>query len=329
MPIDPNIILQARGVDIPDFGAIREQQQKIAQQKQAMQMQGVEMQQKRLDQQRQMTVRDLFTKHSASGQLDQKALMGDLYRVDPQAAMTFADSFQKQDHETWNRGYQEKLLADKNLDRREARDQRRFLAAQNNDFKQQTIDLKRQEIEAGRAKGEYLPLDAKAEVDGLAKKNANKTAIANQIDSVMGNWDKLAPDQQVAQGGQLLKILNSTEGSDAVGAEEAKRLGAKLEFATGNIFSSNPVQFGRDLGGFATQARDTAKNIRGAATMNQTRIDELMGRAPRAPQTKTEAPPNTKPDLGARVDGYVFLGGDPSNPRSWKAASPTSVAQVK
>lgn len=126
--------------------------------------------------------------------------------------------------------------------------------------------------------GANLPLDQKKVVETLATKNANKIAIKNQIDAVMSNWDDLSDDQKVASGRQLLKTLNSTEGADAIGSEEANRLGSKLEFAMGNFTNSNPTQFGRDLSGFAEQARNTAKSIGSAVDKNQERVNELMGR---------------------------------------------------
>lgn len=128
--------------------------------------------------------------------------------------------------------------------------------------------------------GENLPLDAKKTVETLASKNAGKVAIKNQIDAVMTNWESLSDDQKVAAGRQLLKTLNSTEGADAIGAEEAKRLGSKLEFAVGNLTNSNPIQFGRDLPGFAEQARNTSAAIGRAVDRNQAEIDRTMGRRP-------------------------------------------------
>lgn len=133
-----------------------------------------------------------------------------------------------------------------------------------------------------------LPVEKQKVIEGLGTKNANKIAISNQIDSVMNNWDNLSDDQKVTQGRQLIKVLNSTEGADAVGSEEAKRLGSKLEFAMGNLFNSNPVQWGRDLEGFKEQANLTSKGIKGAIKSNNSSIDEAYGRAP----VKTEE--NTK-----------------------------------
>lgn len=126
---------------------------------------------------------------------------------------------------------------------------------------------------------QQLPMEDQEVVKDLSKKNASKIAIVNQIDSVLENWDNLPDDQKLMQGRQLIKVLNSTEGSDAVGAEEAARLGAKLEFAMGNFTNSNPIQFGRDLPGFKSQATTTAKGIRGAIKANEGVIAERYRRA--------------------------------------------------
>lgn len=126
--------------------------------------------------------------------------------------------------------------------------------------------------------GEYLPFEQKKVATDLSGKNANKVAIKNQIDSVVGQWDSLTEDQKIASGRQLLKTLNSTEGADAIGVEEANRLGSKLEFAMGNLFNSNPVQFGRDLAGFKEQAKNTSKAIGQSIKSNQEIIKGITGR---------------------------------------------------
>ena len=141
--------------------------------------------------------------------------------------------------------------------------------------------LKARKIRADEAKaqrqGEHLQLEEKKTVEGLATKNANKVAIKNQIDAVLSQWDSYSQDQKLAQGRQLLKTLNSPEGADAIGAEEANRLGSKLEFALGNFTNSNPTQFGRDLEGFKQQAADTSKNLGIAIDSNRKIIDSVMG----------------------------------------------------
>lgn len=122
-----------------------------------------------------------------------------------------------------------------------------------------------------------MPLENKLVVSGLSQKNAAKISIANQIDSVMGNWDNLSDDQKVVQGGQLLKTLNSPEGADAIGAEEAKRLGGLLQFKVFNVLE--PGSFiGRDLPQFKEQAMGTSKGLKEAISRNQQIIGSLTGR---------------------------------------------------
>lgn len=148
-------------------------------------------------------------------------------------------------------------------------------------LKERELDIKKKDAEAKRMNGEGLPIDKKKVVEGLATQNANKTSIKNQIDAVLSTWDKLSDDQKVSSGRQLLKTLNSTEGKDAIGAEEASRLGSRLEFAMGNFGNSNPMQFGRDLKGFKEQAKNTSAAIGTGIQSNQDVIDKNLGR----PQT--------------------------------------------
>jgi hypothetical protein len=143
---------------------------------------------------------------------------------------------------------------------------------------QQSKVLKSMANKSDTTTGEKLPIDKKKIVENLATKNANKIAIANQIDSVLSIWDTLDDEQKLAQGRQMLKTLNSPEGADAIGAEEANRLGSKLEFAMGNFTNSNSTQFGRDLEGFKEQAFNTSKGLKGAIQLNQGIIDREIGR---------------------------------------------------
>lgn len=193
-------------------------------------------------------------------------------------------------------------------------DERKFAADQADKKTQREIELKKLKNEVNS--GDKLPIDKKKVVEGLATKNANKTAIKNQIDSVISQWDNLSEDQKVASGRQLLKTLNSTEGADAIGTEEAKRLGSKLEFAMGNLTNGNPIQFGRDLQGFKEQAMNTSKAIEDAVLSNQKIIDQNMGRSV---ESTSQVKPNQLkiPKPGDVQDGYVFLGGDPSVKKNW------------
>jgi hypothetical protein len=128
--------------------------------------------------------------------------------------------------------------------------------------------------------GEGLTLDNKKMVEGLASKNAGKTSVATQIDSYLNEF-KNAKDEagKIAIGRQMLKVLNSPEGADAIGAEEANRLGSKLEFALGNLapWNSNPIQWGRDLEGFEEQAKATSQAIKKSVNENQKLVNQRMG----------------------------------------------------
>lgn len=168
----------------------------------------------------------------------------------------------------------------------------RYKAQEGRDEKRLNIDEKRYQLEKQNKDREYdlkksealnqdpfkkLPEDQKNVITKLSEKNAAKIAIANQIDAVMGNWEKLDDDQKVTQGRQLLKVLNSSEGADAIGSEEAKRLGSKLEYAMGNFTNSNPMQFGRDLPGFSENAKNTSLGLKSGISANQKIINDAYG----------------------------------------------------
>lgn len=149
-----------------------------------------------------------------------------------------------------------------------------------------SMDLERfkkeQEIKSAmggeKAKFDRLPEDQKNLVEGLSKKNASKVAIASQIDSALKNAEKLPDDQKLMQYRQMIKVLNSTEGQDAVGVEEAKRLAGMLEFRIGNILEPGEF-FGRDLPGFEEQAKITSNALKMSTKTNQGLIDKVMGRS--------------------------------------------------
>lgn len=140
-------------------------------------------------------------------------------------------------------------------------------------FRQTTADQKPTKL---------VPED-QAIVSSLSIKNAGKVSIGNQLDAMLGDWDSLSEEDKLARGRIMIKTLNSTEGADAVGAEEAKRLGSKLVFALGNLspFNDDPIQFGRDLEGFRRQAQGTLDSIRNSVAANAKEVSKITGRAPR------------------------------------------------
>ncbi len=121
-----------------------------------------------------------------------------------------------------------------------------------------------------------LPEEERDVVKSLAKSNADKISIANQISGTLKVLDdpKVSREQKITQGRQLLKTLNSTQGKDAVGAEEAKRLGYYLETSIGINWNSPRAvgDFGINLQGFREQAALTNKSIVDSINANQSEI---------------------------------------------------------
>jgi hypothetical protein len=122
-----------------------------------------------------------------------------------------------------------------------------------------------------------LPVDNQLLVDKLGKDSASKVAIANEIAQTVALFDdpKVSDDQKIKSGQALLKVLNSTQGSDAVGVEEARRLGSLLEFQVFNFTQPGPV-FGRDLKEFRNQAANTVNRLSGAVDANKISIQKAM-----------------------------------------------------
>lgn len=149
------------------------------------------------------------------------------------------------------------------------------------------------ELEKPSEQFKQLPKDKQETIIELAKANSKKESIANQIDAMLVEGKKAkTPDAKLAIYRQMGKILNSTEGADAVGSDERKNLLSKLDFAMGNFTNNNSIQFGRDLDGFVEQAAATSSAVRNAKSANQKIIDQAYGReaAPFVAPASTEAP---------------------------------------
>lgn len=144
--------------------------------------------------------------------------------------------------------------------------------------------------------GKNLPLDVKEQVTALSTKTGNKISIANQLDSYLHEFQTAkTSDDKVRIGRQMLKVLNSPEGADAVGVDEAKRLGDALEYHVanfGSLVGATPGKFvGRDLGGFEKQVQSTIGAVRGSIDSNRKETDRLLGRIPAsAPAAAPPAP---------------------------------------
>lgn len=118
-------------------------------------------------------------------------------------------------------------------------------------------------------------------VDTLATKNANKVSVANQLETSLKILEdpKVSETDKVREGESLLKVLNSPEGSDAVGKEEASRIGTLIQYQMGNFQGLvDPTQkfIGRDIQGFASQIRTKAKSLRDSVKEANREIDKVQ-----------------------------------------------------
>lgn len=176
-------------------------------------------------------------------------------------------------------------------------------------------------------KAKDLPLDVKSEVQALSGKTAGKKAIANQLASdlvqmrtAMGQ-DKdgkpipgAIPNEDLAYSyaQNMLKTMNSKEGADAVGVDEAKRAAGLLEYNIADVkagLGMKPGKFhGRDIPGFMKQVETNINGIRGAVDANQAEVDSLMGRTAPADSNGTAAPPATLDKSDPKVQAALAAG---------------------
>lgn len=164
-------------------------------------------------------------------------------------------------------------------------------------------------------------------VKNLATKNASKIAISNQMKGYLQQYrNAKSPDQKVVIGRQMLKVLNSPEGADAIGVEESRRLGSLLEYQLFNVFNPGPM-FGRDLEGFDQQVMDTIAAVDAGVVENQEMINSLKsGKGMRltpvqpAPKVYKDGSLVASPEQNSQpskedADALKFIQDNPSDPR--------------
>lgn len=194
----------------------------------------------------------------------------------------------------------------------------------------------RSKVNPNKEAYDQLPPENQKQIDTIASKTGGKVAIKNQIDSALSILDdaKVSETQKIVIGQQLLKTLNSTEGSDAVGAEEVKRLGSLLDNKFLNLKQPGSV-FGRDLPEFVNQVKLTSGTLGQGTARNRAEIDTLYGRKGRQvkdidiPATARSdqssfvtsayaAPP--PPKFKQVVDGYQYVGppGGEADKKNWR-----------
>jgi len=133
---------------------------------------------------------------------------------------------------------------------------------------------------------DQLPKENQLEVEKLAGSSAGKKAIGNALKADLQLLDdpSLNDEQKLVHARSMIKTLNSQQGQDAVGAEEAKRLAALLEFNLVNFQQPGPKgiwPFGAGrapISDFANQARNTVGSIEKTIDANNKEVDRLYGR---------------------------------------------------
>lgn len=126
----------------------------------------------------------------------------------------------------------------------------------------------------------------------FTKRNIQLASVKTAMDSAYSQLQdpNKSEEEKIKIGQGLLKLLNSAEGADAVGAEESKRIGGYLEYQMGNF--TQPGKFiGRDLDGFAQQVRNNSELLADRIKRNeQTATGVLQGQ----PMSQVVAPPKAE-----------------------------------
>lgn len=156
--------------------------------------------------------------------------------------------------------------------------QRQFQETQNKLNRDLQRDLLRE-----RQKGK-TPVEKQTPQDKMKDKLIEKDAESyvkrlqglQKLDGGLQSLDAAKDEKEIVQIGQsLLKTLNDPENSDAVGAEEAKRLANELEMFTWQGASGYP-RFGRDVEGFKTRVRKLRERLFNTANAQYQVIERKM-----------------------------------------------------
>lgn len=126
---------------------------------------------------------------------------------------------------------------------------------------------------------EGLPVENQKQIEALATKKAGRISIANSLQTTLDslNDPNMSEEQKLVQARQAIKVLNSQEGQDAVGAEESKRLAALLEYKTFNLTEPGPFLGRAPISDFAEQIKNTVGGLRSSAKFSDESIKSLYG----------------------------------------------------
>jgi len=132
-----------------------------------------------------------------------------------------------------------------------------------------------------------------------AKKYVNRLSSIDKLDGTLDLWDSATTEEEKVQIGQsVIKLLNDPENSDAVGAEEVKRLADELQPYTLYSASGYP-RIGRDLPAFRQKVKLLRERLVKTAQKQFDRIESQSpglvtppsGQGVGAPQPATQSAP--------------------------------------
>lgn len=126
-----------------------------------------------------------------------------------------------------------------------------------------------------------LKPENRKQIEDLAGTNAKTYSVRSFLSTGLDKLKdpNLSSDEKIKTGQEMLKFINSPLGSDAVGAEEVKRLGSFLENKFLNL-SQPGSMFGRDFDTFVKQVENNVDRLGNAISMNQGTIDVLRKNQP-------------------------------------------------
>jgi hypothetical protein len=155
-----------------------------------------------------------------------------------------------------------------------------------------------------------LPKETQIQIEDLAKKIGGRTSIGSSLQAGLDkiNDPSLSQEQKLITGKQMIKTLNSTEGQDAVGAEESKRLASLLEYHFFNFTEPGPA-FGRaPIESFGEQVKNKISELASSKKALQGETADLYKGAGREDlarggliEKSTAPPPAASPKIPSSI----------------------------
>lgn len=123
-----------------------------------------------------------------------------------------------------------------------------------------------------------LPSESQAELDGIKTSNKALSMAHSGLSQLLKQLQDpgISEDQKRQIGKDSAKLLNSTEGKDAIGAEESKRMLSLLEYQMGNFTNSRAPLIGfAPTSEFASDVALNLKRIEGRIKDNADKTAKL------------------------------------------------------